>query len=85
MLGKIAGIIVVISSFFAIASGNVDKLSDSVISGAGDAVSLTLALVGMMCLWCGILQVLKEAGVIKILTKLIRPMIKIFFPSDNVV
>ncbi len=83
MLGKIAGIIVVISSFFAIASGNVDKLAESIISGAGDAVSLTLALVGMMCLWCGILQVLKEAGVIKMLTKIIRPMIKIFFPSAN--
>ena len=83
MLGKISGIIIAVACFFGIVCGNTEKLAEAVISGAGDAVTLTVALVGMMCLWCGILQVLREAGAIRMLTKILRPVIKVFFPSAN--
>lgn len=81
MLGKIAGMIIIISVFFGIMCGNAEALAGAVLEGASDAVGLTISLVGMMCLWCGVLRVLKEAGAIKGLTRLIKPVIKLFFPD----
>ncbi len=81
MLGKIFGIICIVSVFFGIACGNTGQLGSAVIDGASSAVTLTLALLGMMCLWSGILNVLKEAGAIKKLTVLMTPILKFFFPD----
>ena len=69
------------SVFFGIACGNTGQLGSAVIDGASSAVTLTLALLGMMCLWSGILNVLKEAGAIKKLTVLMTPILKFFFPD----
>lgn len=81
MLGKIFGIITVVSVFVGIVCGRVGELGNAVLDGASDAVTLTLSLLGMMCLWCGILNLLKEAGVIRALTRLISPLLKLFFPD----
>ncbi len=81
MIGKISGIITLVSLFFAIVCGNMDKLGEAVLDGASGAVKLTLALCGMTCLWCGVMNVLKEAGAIKLLSRIVSPIIRIFFPD----
>lgn len=81
MLGKIAGVIIAISVFFSIACGKLEALGTAVLDGASDAVGLTLSLIGMMCLWCGILHVLEDAGIIRAISKAVSPILKIFFPQ----
>ena len=81
MLGKLFGILCIISLIFAIFSGNVAQLGDAVLDGAGNAVQVLLSLGGMMCFWCGIMRVLCEAGVIGKLSKLLSPVLRIFFPD----
>ena len=83
MIGKIAGVIIVVSVVFGISTGRGEALGSAALDGAASAVSLTVALIGMMCLWCGILQVLREAGAIRVVTKLIRPVLKAFFPEAS--
>lgn len=81
MIGKISGVISVFGIFFAIVCGNVDLLGGAVIDGAASAVKLTLALCGMTCLWCGIMNVFKEAGIVDMVSRLLTPVIYIFFPD----
>lgn len=81
MIGKIAGVMVIVAVLFAVVCGNVSALSTAVLDGAESAVTLTVALCGMMCLWGGILQVLKDAGMITRLARLIRPVLRLFFPE----
>ncbi len=83
MIGKIAGVIIVISVVFGIVTGRGEALGAASLDGAASAVSLTIALIGMMCLWCGVLQVLREAGAIRAITKMIRPILKLFFPEAS--
>ena len=81
MLGWVFGIICLISLVFAIATGNTAGLSNAVLDGAAQAVELVLTLVGIMCLWCGIMQVLEDAGLIRRLSALMSPFLRVFFPT----
>ena len=81
MLGKMFGIITIISLIGGIALGNGEALSNSILDGASGAVTLTISLCGIMSLWCGIMKVLERAGIIQKLASLLSPLLRIFFPD----
>ena len=81
MLGKVFGVLCLISLITAILSGNVVSLGGAVLDGARSALDVSLSLCGMMCLWCGIMQVLEEAGVMRRLTRLLHRPLVFFFPD----
>ena len=73
-------ILLILSFISAIATGKVDELSQSVISGAEDAVSLLLRLVSMLCLWGGIMEIGDRAGLTKLFSKIMYPVVSLIFP-----
>lgn len=81
MLGRIFGVICLLSLVFAAVTGNIAQLGNAVLDGAADAVRLTVSLIGIMCLWCGIMQVLSDAGIISKLSRLMSPLLRVFFPT----
>ncbi len=81
MLGKVFGILCLVSVVCALCTGNVTALGNAVLDGASGAVDVLLSLGGMMCLWCGMMQVLSEAGIIRRLSRLLRPFLRLFFPN----
>lgn len=81
MIGKYIFVIILLSFTFAVTGGRMVSLSSAVLSGAAGAVELVISLTGMMCLWCGILEVLRDAGAIKKLSKLLSPFMRFAFPS----
>lgn len=81
MLGKIFGILCLISFLFAVLWGNPALLSEAVLDGTAKAVQVLISLGGMMCFWCGVMEVLKEAGLIKKLSRLLSPFLRLFFPE----
>lgn len=80
MLGKVFSIVVIISFIFAGISGNMDKICDAAISGAVEAVNLSISLLGIMCLWNGVIKVLDTVGFTKVIAKIISPFLRIIFP-----
>lgn len=81
MLGKCFFILCAISLICAALCGNITELSNAVIDGAADSVEIVLTLCGNMCLWCGIMEMLKEAGVIGGLSRLLSPVLRHVFPD----
>ncbi len=69
-------------SFFA---GTTDAVTQSVFLGAEKATEMVLSLVGMMCLWTGLLEVAEKAGITKKTEKLLSPVTRVLFPTipDN--
>lgn len=80
MLGKCFAFIVSLSFVFAFATGNVDALSGAILDGASKAVSLSISLLGIMCLWGGIMSLLSASGIINRLSRLLRPVLVHVFP-----
>ena len=81
MLGKIFGILSLIALCFGVFGGNAEALGNSVADGAAKALDVTLSLCGMMCLWCGMMRVLSEAGLIRKLSRLLSPILRVCFPK----
>ncbi len=81
MLGKTFSVLCIVSFVFAVLTGRVAELSNAVIDGAARAVTLTFSLLGIMCLWCGVMSVLKAANLISYLSKLISPILRLLFPT----
>ena len=82
MLGKCFSILCIISFIFAIFCGNMGDVSKSILNGCEKSVTVCFSLVGVMTLWNGILEVFKESGIIKILSRLLKPILKHIFPKS---
>ena len=70
---------IIISIIYAIFSGNLQNLNNSIFESTNNAVNLTLTLVGTTCLWSGIMEVASRSNIIEYLKKLLAPIIKVFF------
>ncbi len=75
-----AGMIIVsiITAFF---TGRGQEVSNAVMNGGQDAVSLFLVLLGMTCLWSGLSAIAEKAGLTKIVSNLFHPFMKHLFPK----
>lgn len=80
MLSKIFGIISILSVAIAIFTGRIEQVGISVAEGGDGAVKLIISLAGMMCLWSGIVRVMKYIGITEMLSKVISPVLKIMLP-----
>jgi spore maturation protein SpmA/spore maturation protein SpmB len=58
-----------------------EALSSAIVDSAGGSVELALGLVGVMTLFLGLMKVAEEGGVLKILSRLIRPLMTRLFPD----
>ena len=81
MLGKIFGIFCTLSLLFGILCGRLPEVASAIPDGAAKAVEVTLALLGMMCLWSGVMQVLLDAGIIQKFAGFFAPFLRHVFPK----
>lgn len=80
MIGKIFGGVCLFAAVFGICNGRGAAVANAIPDGAAGAVELLLSLGGMMCLWCGVMEVLRRAGAIRALSRLLSPFLRLFFP-----
>ncbi|MBU3182668.1 nucleoside recognition domain-containing protein [Clostridium psychrophilum] len=79
MINIIWFLILSLGIVIGIVTGKGEIVSKAVISSTSGAVELIIGLVGMMCLWCGIMKIAEESGLTDKLAKLLRPILKIIF------
>lgn len=73
--------LIIISVICAVVTGRMPQLSAAVMSGAAGAVELVIAMMGMMCAWTGLMKIADEGGITRILSKLLRPVMRRLFPA----
>ena len=81
MLNIVWPFFIIISFSFAILSGNFENLNSSIFEGANDAVTLSINLLGSLCLWSGIMQIASDSSLVKKHSKLLSPILNFLFPS----
>lgn len=60
---------------------NGEALSAAALAGAESALKLCAGLCGALCLWNGILRLLEESGLSRLLSRLLRPLLTLLYPS----
>ena len=81
MLNIIWPIFILISFAFAIITGKVDSVTNSIFDSSKNAIDLSISLLGIMCLWCGIMNIALKTSFIKHLCKILSPIIHFLFPD----
>ena len=56
-------------------------VTNSALDYAGIAVNISLGLIGIMALWLGVMKVAEEAGLIKVIANVLKPITKRLFPD----
>ena len=81
MLNLVWPIFIIISFSYAIFSGNLQNLNSSIFDSVESAVNLSITMLGTMCLWSGIINVAANTNIMKIMNRLLKPIIKFLFPE----
>lgn len=81
MMNYIWPLMIAFSFFCAVATDNMNNLSSAVIVSGTDSVSLAIKLLGIICLWNGLIQIAEKSGLTKSLSKLLSPVLKLLFPE----
>ncbi len=61
--------------------GRMGALTASIASSAQSAVTLSIGLVGVLTLWLGLMRVAEEAGIVALLARAARPVLRRLFPE----
>ena len=81
MINYIWGTMVLIAVVFGTINGKIPEVTNAVMSGAEDAVAMTISLMGIMCCWTGIMKIAEDTGVTDVIARLLQPLMKILFPN----
>lgn len=79
-MNAIWGIMILIGMVWGIMTGQVEAVSDAVLSSAKEAVTLCITMLGVMGLWMGLMEIAKDAGLIQTISRKIQPLIHFLFP-----
>lgn len=81
MLNIIWPFFIIISIIYAILTGKVVEVNNSVFESANETVKLTITFFGTICLWNGIIHIASKTTMIEKLTNKLSPIIKFLFPD----
>lgn len=61
--------------------GNIDAVTQAVFDGAKTGVTVSFGLISIMVFWLGIMRIAEDAGLVKKLARLLKPVVRLLFPS----
>lgn len=73
--------LMLVSVIYGACAGTLPAVTKAAFDSAGTAVTVVLGLVGVLALWLGLMKVAEEAGLIRVLAKILRPVSRVLFPG----
>lgn len=64
-----------------LATGNGPAVARGALDGAAAGVELCLSMMGVLCLWMGVMEVMERSGIARGLTRLLRPAVRRLYPD----
>lgn len=81
MVNMIWVIMLVTGIVYAFFNGTIEEVNEAIFESAGEAVTLSIGLISVLVFWLGIMKIAEEAGILKGLAMLFRPIILKIFPD----
>ena len=83
MVNYIWPILILCSFIFSIISGNIENVNNSIFDSLQEVITLSMTLVGTMCLWCGLMEIVKNTSIMSKLVQILRPVLEWLFPDSK--
>jgi spore maturation protein A len=62
-------------------NGNIEAVTEATFDGAKTGVTVSFGLISILVFWLGMMRIAEDAGLLKRLTKLLRPVVYFLFPT----
>lgn len=72
---------IAVSVLCGVLTGRGELVARAAVEGAGAAAQLCLSVGGMLCLWSGVMEVMRRAGLAQKLSRLLRPILRRLYPT----
>ena len=66
---------------YAAFSGNLEAVTEIILSSAKEAVQLGIGMAGVLAFWTGLMEIAQDCSLVNRLTRSIRPVIRFLFPD----
>ena len=66
---------------FGIVNGRLDDVTKAAMDSAQTAITVCIGLLGVMCLWTGLMKIAEKSGLIRIIGRAVRPVLRFLFPE----
>ncbi len=74
---------VLLSVIFGIIFNTIDAVGNAAVEGAAAAVELCLSMAGVMCLWSGVMSLMKACGLTEALNRIFQPLLTLLMPNAS--
>ena len=81
MLNILWPIFIILSFVYALLTGKVNEVNNGIFESLSDAVELSLTFLGTICLWNGLMEIVKKTSLIDKMTGWLKPLINFLFPD----
>ena len=69
------------SVVFGLLNGRGEAVASAALSGAADAVALVISMAGILCLWMGVMEIMRRSGLAEKLAHMLRPLLGRLYPE----
>lgn len=80
MMNYLWGGMLIIGIVYGAITGNMQAITDAVLSSAKEAVTLSITMLGIVAFWSGLMEVAVEAGIMESMTRILQPLLHFLFP-----
>ncbi len=80
MLNTIWAVMILLAVVYGALFGDLSAVTNAALDGAAEAINLCLTMAGVVALWMGLMEIAKEAGLVRKLTQRIAPFLRFMFP-----
>ena len=72
---------IIIGILYGALQGNLAEITNAALDSSKEAVTLCITMMGVMSFWVGLMEIATKAGIIQAASKMLRPVIRFFFPN----
>lgn len=81
MINYLWALIIIFSMVCSFFTGKINSTCEAILEGAKSGIDFLIFIAGTMAFWSGIINIAKKSNVTNLLSKIFKPIIKVFFPS----
>ena len=71
---------IIIGIIVAAFTGQMETVSSGILDSAKEAISLCIVMLGVVGMWTGVMKIAEETGLVRQLTRLLMPILRLLFP-----
>jgi len=84
MLNMVWAGMILLGIVVAAFTGNMDAVTNAAIESAREAVMVCIQMLGIMGMWTGLMHIAEQAGIVRALSRRMRPFMRFLFPRLDV-